>query len=45
LFEKRLLRRAGLFGPERDEETGGWRKILYDELYNILFTTSEIKED
>jgi hypothetical protein len=31
VFESRVLRR--IFGPKRDEETGGWRKL--HNLYSI----------
>jgi hypothetical protein len=37
-FENRVLRR--IFGPKRDEVTGGWRK-LYDELHS-LYSSSYI---
>jgi hypothetical protein len=30
VFENRVLRR--IFGPKRDEETGGWRKLHNEEL-------------
>jgi hypothetical protein len=30
LFENRVLRR--IFAPERDEATGGWRKLHNEEL-------------
>jgi hypothetical protein len=30
VFENRVLRR--IFGPERDEVTGDWRKLHNDEL-------------
>jgi hypothetical protein len=30
VFENRVLRR--IFGPKRDEVTGGWRKLHNDEL-------------
>jgi hypothetical protein len=29
VFENRVLRR--IFGPKRDEVTGGWRKLLNEE--------------
>jgi hypothetical protein len=29
VFEKRVLRR--IFGPKRDEVTGGWRKLYKEE--------------
>jgi hypothetical protein len=29
----KLLRR--IFGPKRDEETGGWRKLHTEELHNL----------
>jgi hypothetical protein len=33
VFENRVLRR--IFGPERDEVTGGWRKLHNEELHNF----------
>jgi hypothetical protein len=33
LLENRLLRR--IFGPERDEVVGGWRKLRSEELHNF----------
>jgi hypothetical protein len=30
VFENKVLRR--IFGPKRDEMTGGWRKLLNEEL-------------
>jgi hypothetical protein len=33
VFENRVLRR--IFGPKRDEETGGWRKLHNEELHNL----------
>jgi hypothetical protein len=36
VFENRVLRR--LFGPKRDEVTGGWRKLHNEELHDILFS-------
>jgi hypothetical protein len=33
MFEDRVLRR--IFGPERDEVTGGWRKVHNEELHNL----------
>jgi hypothetical protein len=33
MFENRVSRR--IFGPKRDEETGGWRKLLNEELHNL----------
>jgi hypothetical protein len=32
IFENRVLRRIGVFGPKRDEVTGSWRKLHNDEL-------------
>jgi hypothetical protein len=34
VFEKRVLRR--IFGPKRDEVTGGWRKLHNEELHGII---------
>jgi hypothetical protein len=33
VFENRVLRR--IFGPKRDELTGGWRKLHNEELHNL----------
>jgi hypothetical protein len=33
VFENRVLRR--IFGPKRDEVTGGWRKMHNEELHNL----------
>jgi hypothetical protein len=33
MFEKRVLSR--LFGPKRDEVTGGWRKLHNEHLHNL----------
>jgi hypothetical protein len=32
VFEERVLR---IFGPKRDEVTGGWRKLHNEELHNL----------
>jgi hypothetical protein len=32
MFENRVLRR--IFGLEREEVTGGWRKLHYQKLHN-----------
>jgi hypothetical protein len=34
----RVLRRV--FGPKRDEVTGGWRKLHNEELHNLYSTPS-----
>jgi hypothetical protein len=34
VFENRVLRR--IFGPKRDEVTGGWKKLHSEELYIII---------
>jgi hypothetical protein len=39
MFESRVLRR--IFGPKRDEVTGGWKK-LHDELLHNLCTSPNI---
>jgi hypothetical protein len=41
VFENRVLRR--IFGPKRDEETGGWRKLHNEELHNLYFSPSIIR--
>jgi hypothetical protein len=33
VFENRVLRR--IFGPKRDEVTGGWGKLHNEELHNL----------
>jgi hypothetical protein len=40
VFEKRVLR--GIFGPKRDDVTGGWRKQLNEELHNLYSSPSII---
>jgi hypothetical protein len=35
VFENKLLRRV--FGPKREEVTGGWRKLHNEELHNLYF--------
>jgi hypothetical protein len=39
VFENRMLRR--IFGPKRDELTGGWRK-LHNEEFHSLYTSPNI---
>jgi hypothetical protein len=41
VFENRVLRR--IFGPKRDEETGGWRKVYNEELHNLFSSPSIIR--
>jgi hypothetical protein len=41
VFENRVLRR--IFGPKRDEVTGGWRKLRNEELHNLKFSPSFIR--
>jgi hypothetical protein len=41
VFEKRVLRR--IFGPKRDEVTGGCRKLHNDELHNLYSSPSIIR--
>jgi hypothetical protein len=36
-----VLRR--IFGPKRDEVTGGWRKLLNEELHNLYSSPSMIR--
>jgi hypothetical protein len=40
VFEKRVLRR--IFGPKRDEVTGGWRKLHNEELHGLYSSPSII---
>jgi hypothetical protein len=41
VFENRVLRR--IFGPERGEVTGGWRKLLNKELRDLYSSPSIIR--
>jgi hypothetical protein len=41
VFENRVLRR--IFGPKRDEVTGGWRKLLDEELHGLYCSPSIIR--
>jgi hypothetical protein len=41
VFENRVLRR--IFGPKRDEVTGGWRKMHNEELHNLYSSRNIIK--
>jgi hypothetical protein len=41
VFENRVLGR--IFGPKRDEVTGGWRKPHNEELYNLYSSPSIIR--
>jgi hypothetical protein len=40
VFEYRVLRR--IFGPKRDEVTGGWRKLYNEKLHNFYSSSSII---
>jgi hypothetical protein len=41
VFENRVLRR--IFGPKRDEVSGGWRKLHNEELHNLYSSPSIIR--
>jgi hypothetical protein len=41
VFENRVLRR--IFGPERDEVTGEWRKLHNKELHDLYSSPSIIR--
>jgi hypothetical protein len=41
VFENRVPRRT--FGPERDEVTGGWRKLHDEELHNFYSSPNIIR--
>jgi hypothetical protein len=40
VFESRVLR---IFGPKRDEVTGGWRKLHNEQLHNLYSSPSIIR--
>jgi hypothetical protein len=41
VFENRVLRR--IFGPKRDEVTGGWRKLHDEELHGLYSSPSTVR--
>jgi hypothetical protein len=41
VFENRLLRR--IFGPERDDVTGEWRKLHNEEFHDLYSSPSIIR--
>jgi hypothetical protein len=41
MFENRVLRR--IFGPKRDEVTGGWRKLNNENLCNLYILQNVIR--
>jgi hypothetical protein len=41
VFENKVLRRV--FGPKRDEVTGGWRKLYNEELHNLYSSPNIIR--
>jgi hypothetical protein len=41
VFENKVLRR--IFGPKRDEMTGGWRKLHNEELRDLYSSPSIIR--
>jgi hypothetical protein len=41
VFENKVLRR--IFGPKRDEVTGGWRKLHNEELRDLYSSPSIIR--
>jgi hypothetical protein len=41
VFENGVLRR--IFGPKRDEATGGWRKLHNEELHGLYSLPSTVR--
>jgi hypothetical protein len=41
LFQNRVLRR--IFGPKREEVTGGWRRLRNEELHNLYASPNIIR--
>jgi hypothetical protein len=41
VLENRVLRR--IFGPKRDEVTGGWRKLHNEELHGLYYSSSIVR--
>jgi hypothetical protein len=41
VFENRMIRR--IFGPKREEVTGGWRKLHNEELHGLYSSPSIIR--
>jgi hypothetical protein len=41
VFENRVLKK--IFGPNRDEVTGGWGKLHNEELHNLYSSPSVIR--
>jgi len=41
VLENRVLR--GVFGPERDEVTGDWRKLHNEELNDLYCSTNIVR--
>jgi hypothetical protein len=41
MLQNRVLRR--IFGPKRDEVTGGWRKVRNEELRNVCSSSYVIR--
>jgi hypothetical protein len=41
MFENKVLRR--IFGPKRDEVTGGWKKLHSEELRDLYSSPSIIR--
>jgi hypothetical protein len=41
VFENRVLSR--IFGPKRDEVTGGWRKLHNEELHSLYSSSRRMR--
>jgi len=41
VYENRVLRR--IFGPKREEEAGGWRRLYNEKLHNLYVSPNILR--